>query len=117
MGVMSGLIARNHEDLEELKRRGERNYYEFELRKSKTPSRVGPIMVRLKDVNTKRSRYTLDVIAEDKPIEKKDKTVGEPVQFLVGRQRPPYELVVFELSKDRAVGYLSTPKEAPAAKN
>lgn len=112
MGVMSGLIARNREEVEELKRRGERNIFEFDLKKAKTPSRLGPIMVRLTKVDTKKNRYTLDVIADDKSIEKKDKTLNEPVQFLVGRVRPPYEIVVYELSKDRAVGYLATPKEA-----
>jgi hypothetical protein len=112
MNVMSGLIARNREDLEELKRRGERNIFEFDLRKSNQPARVGPIMVRLKKVDTKRNRFTMDVIADDKTIEKKDKTLAEPIQFYVGRARPPFEIIVFELSKDRAVGYLSTPKEA-----
>ncbi len=116
MNVMSGLIARNHEDLEELKRKGDRNIFEFTLTKSKQPSRVGPIMVRLTKVDVKKNKYTLDVIADDKQIEKKDKTVAEPVQFYVGRARPPYEIIVFELGKDKAVGYLSTPKEV-AAKN
>ncbi len=116
MGVMSGLIAKNHDELEDLKRRGERNIFEFDLRKSNTPSRVGPIQVALKKVDVKRNKFTMDVIADDKRIEKKDKTVNEPVQFYVRGARPPYEIVVFEVTKDRAVGYLSTPKEAGAAK-
>jgi chromosome segregation ATPase len=111
MGVMSGLIARNREELEELKRRGERNIFEFDLRKSNTPSRVGPIQIRLKKVDVKKLRYTLDVLADDKTIEKKDKTVNEPVQFYVKGARPPYEIVVFDVQKDRAIGYLTTPKE------
>jgi chromosome segregation ATPase len=111
MGVMSGLIAKNHDELEDLKRRGERNIFEFDLRKSNTPSRVGPIQVALKKVDVRKNRFTMDVIADDKRIEKKDKTVNEPVQFYVRGARPPYEIVVFEVSKDRAVGYLSTPKE------
>ena len=110
MGVMSGLIAKNRDELEELKRRSDRNIFEFDLRKSKTPSRVGPIQVTLKKVDVKRNKYTMDVIADDKNIEKKDKTVNEPVQFYVKGSRPPFEIVVFEVSKDRAVGYLSTPK-------
>jgi chromosome segregation ATPase len=117
MNVMSGLIARNREDLEDLKRRGERNIFEFDLRKSNQPARVGPIMVRLKKVDQKKNRYTMDVIADDKTIEKKDKTLAEPIQFYVGRARPPFEIIVFELGKDRAVGYLSTPKEAAQTKN
>jgi len=112
MDVMSGLIARNHEELEALKRVGERNIFEFDLRKSNTPSRVGPIQVALKKVDVKKNKFTMDVIADDRRIEKKDKTVNEPVQFYVRGARPPYEIVVFEVSKDRAVGYLSTPKEA-----
>ena len=116
MGVMSGLIARNREDLEELKRRGERNIFEFDLRKSKTPSRVGPVQLTLQKVDTKRYRYTMTVYADDKSIEKKDKTVNEPVQFYVKGVRAPYEIVVFEVQKDRASGYLSTPKETAASK-
>jgi len=115
LGVQSGLIARNHDELDELKRRGERNIYEFDLRKSKSPQKIGPIQVQLKKVDTKRYRYTMDVFADDKRIEKKDKTVNEPVQFYVRGTRVPYEVVVFDLSKDRVVGYLSTPKEGTTA--
>ena len=116
LGVQSGLIARNREDLEELKRRGERNIFEFDVRKAKTPQRVGPVQLTLQKVDTKKLRYTMTVYADDKSIEKKDKTVNEPVQFYVKGARIPYEVVVFEISKDRAVGYLSTPKEMAAAK-
>ena len=116
MGVMSGLIARNREDLEELKRRGERNIFEFDLRKSKTPQKVGPVQLKLQKVDTKRYKYTMTVYADDKTIEKKDKTVNEPVQFYVKGAHSPFEVVVFEVSKDRATGYLSTPKEAVASK-
>lgn len=110
MGVMSGLIAKNHDEVEELKRRGERNVFEFDLRKSKTPSRVGPIQITLTKVDVKKMKFNMDVIADDKRIAKENKTVNEPVQFYVKGARPPYEIVVFEVSKDRAVGYLSTPK-------
>jgi len=116
MGVMSGLIARNREDLEELKRRGERNIFEFDLRKSKTPQKVGPVQLKLQKVDTKRYKYTMVVYADDKTIEKKDKTVNEPVQFYVKGAHGTYEVVVFEVSKDRATGYLSTPKEPVASK-
>src|SRR5216684_8626769 len=116
LGVQSGLIARNREDLEELKRRGERNIFEFNLRKSKTPQRVGPVQLTLQKVDTKKFRYTMTVNADDKTVEKKDKTVNEPVQFYVKGAHSPYEVVVFEVSKDRATGYLSTPKEPVAAK-
>ncbi len=114
MGVMSGLIARNRDDLEELKRRGDRNYFEFTLTKTKTPQRVGPVQINLTKTDPKKSKYTLTVFVDDRAIEKKDKTAGEPVQFYVkGSSRmAPYELVVFDVGKDRATGYLSTPKDA-----
>jgi len=110
LGEHSTLIARNQEELEVLKRLGEKNIFEFDLRKAKNPQRVGPIQMTLKKVDTKKFRYTMDVFADDKRIEKKDKTVNEPVQFYVRGARSPYEIVVFEVQKDRAVGYLSTPK-------
>lgn len=110
LGVQSGMIARNKEEVEELKRRGERNIFEFDLRKVKDPQRVGPVQITLKKVDTKKFRYTMDLIADDKRIEKKDKTVNEPVQFYVRGARVPYEIVVFEVQKDRAIGYLTTPK-------
>jgi len=117
MGVMSGLIARNHDDLEELKRKGDRNYYEFTLSKSKTPQRVGPVQMSLNKTDQKKSKYTMTVLADDKSIEKKDKTAGEPVQFYVkGTARySPYEIVVFDVGKNQVTGYLSTPKSAGAA--
>lgn len=113
-GVMSGLIATNREELEALKRRGERNYYEFNLKKSKQLERIGPIQARLNKVDVKRSKYTMTVYADDRSIEKKDKTVNEPVQFYPAGAKSRgslYELVVYEVQKDRAIGYLSTPKE------
>ena len=114
MGVMSGLIARNHDDLEELKRKGDRNYYEFSVQKSKTPQRVGPVQMSLNKTDQKKSKYTMTVLADDKSIEKKDKTAGEPVQFYVkGAQHyAPYEIVVFDVGKNQITGYLSTPKSA-----
>jgi hypothetical protein len=119
MGVMSGLIAHNRDDLEELKRRGDRNYYEFKITKSKTAQKVGPVQVTLNKVDQKKAKYTITVFVDDRSIEKKDKTAGEPVQFYVrgGSRMPPYELVVFDVGKNQISGYLSTPKEGgtPAA--
>lgn len=117
MGVMSGLIARNHDDLEELKRRGDRNYYEFTVQKSKTPQRVGPVQISLNKADQKKSRYTITVLADDKSIEKKDKTSGEPVQFYMkGSPRlTPYEIVVFDVGKNQITGYLSAPKDTTSA--
>jgi len=117
MGVMSGLIARNHDDLEELKRKGDRNYFEFTLQKSKNAQHVGPVQMSLGKTDPKRSKYTMTVLADDKSIEKKDKTAGEPVQFYVkGTARyAPFEIVVFDVGKNQITGYLSTPKSAGSA--
>jgi chromosome segregation ATPase len=111
LGVASGLIAKNHDEVQELKRLGERNIFEFDIRKSKAPQRVGPVQVELRKVDTKKYKYTLNVVADDKSIEKKDKTVGEPIQFYVKGAHMPYEIVVFEVAKDEVKGYLSTPKQ------
>ncbi len=117
MNVMSGLIAHNHDDLDELRRRGDRNYYEFTLQRSKRAERVGPVQMSLNKTDPKRAKYTLTVVADDKTIEKKDKTSGEPVQFYVkGSSRmAPYEIVVFDVGKNQITGYLATPKDGGAA--
>jgi len=114
MGVMSGLIAHNRDDLEELRRRGDRNYYEFTVQKSKTPQRVGPVQMSLNKADQKKSRYTVTVFADDRSIEKRDKTAGEPVQFYMrgATRMAPYEIVVFDVGKNQIKGYLSTPKDA-----
>ena len=116
MNVMSGLIAHNRDDLEELRRRGDRNYYEFTLQKSKNGQRVGPVQISLNRTDPKKSKYTITVIADDKTIEKRDKTSGEPVQFYVkGNSRmAPYEIVVFDVGRNQITGYLETPKDSGA---
>ena len=108
----STLIAKNAEEVEELKRLGERNIYDFTLTKSKTAQRVGPVQLRLTSVDTKKYKYTVLVVADDKSVEHKDKAVDELWQFVVRGARTPYEVVVFEVGKDRVTGYLSTPKDA-----
>ncbi len=117
MNVMSGLIARNKDDLEDLRRRGDRNYYEFTLQKSKNAQRVGPVQMSLNRTDPKKAKYTVTVIADDKTIEKRDKTSGEPVQFYVkgSARMAPYEIVVFDVGKSQITGYLATPKEGGAA--
>jgi predicted nucleic acid-binding Zn-ribbon protein len=117
MGVMSGLIAHNRDDLEELRRRGDRNYYEFTVQKSKTPQRVGPVQMALNKADQKKSRYTVTVFADDRSIEKRDKTAGEPVQFYMrgATRMAPYEIVVFDVGKNQIKGYLSTPKDGGGA--
>jgi hypothetical protein len=98
------------EELQQLKRLGERNIYEVHLTKSKTPTRVGPILLRLTKTNAKKFRYTMIVVADDKAIEKKDRTADEPVQFYVKGVLRPYEIVIFDVTKNKINGYLSTPK-------
>ena len=111
LGLQSGLIARNLEELEALKVRGFRNYYDFDLRKSKSYTRVGEISLRLNKSDQKRQKYTVTVLANDKRIEKKDKTLLEPVQFYQQGTRNLLEIVVFEVTKNRVKGYLSSPKD------
>lgn len=111
MGVMSGLIATNSKELAALKALGDRDYFEFTITKTNELQRVGDIQMKVKKVDLKRNRYTLEIVADDKKVEKKDKTVNEPVQFYVLRKaRQPYELVVNEVKKNQIVGYLATPK-------
>lgn len=116
LGVQSGLIARNQEELDQLKRSGERNIFELHLSKSKTPTHVGPIQVTLTKTDPKKFKYTLMVVADDKTIEKRDKTADEPVQFYIKGATHPYEIVVFDVTKDKVNGYLSTPKDTGTAR-
>jgi chromosome segregation ATPase len=110
MGVMSGLIATNAEELKKLKELGDRNYFEFDLRKAKQPTKVGDVLLRVTKTDTKNNRFTLEVIADDKKVEKKDRTLNEPIQFYTMAARQPYEIVVNNVQKDRIVGYMATPK-------
>ncbi len=114
LGVQSGLIARNSDEVQELKRRGERDYFEFDLKKSKSYTRIGNISVRLNKTDAKRQKFTMTLLANDKVVEKKDKTLLEPVQFYLAGTRNLLELVVYQVEKDRVVGYLSVPKEVAA---
>ncbi len=111
LGIQSGLIATNAKELDALKRLGSRNYFEFKLGKTKQFQRIGDIGVKLKKADRKRNRFTIEVMADDKKTEKKDKSINEPVQFYVAGTRQPYELVVNTVNKDQIVGYLATPKE------
>lgn len=113
LGVQSGLIAHNSSELAELRRKGERNYYDFTLQKgARTP--VSTVSLQLKKVDPKKGRFTLNVVADDRTIEKKDRTVNEPLQFYTGRDHMLYEVVVFNADKNSITGYLSTPKNAPS---
>lgn len=111
LGVQSGLIATNHDELELLKHKGDRNYIEFTLKKNQRAP-VGTVSLQLKKTDAKRSKFTLTVMADDKTIEKKDRTANEPLQFYTspGGARQLYEMVIFTVTKDTVSGYLSTPK-------
>jgi hypothetical protein len=111
MGVMSGLIATNAKELQYLKDHGDRHIHEFTLtRKQKAQHPVRDVALVLKKADAKRSRFTLEVNADDRVIEKKDRTANEPVQFYVSRSRQPYEIVVNKVEKDSVSGYLAVPK-------
>jgi chromosome segregation ATPase len=113
-GDLSGtnsLVATNGKELQALRRLGERNYTEFKLLKTKEPQRVGDIALLLKKTDPKKNKFTLEVKADDKSTEKKDKNINEPVQFYVAKAAQPYEIVVNNVGKDQISGYLSTPKD------
>src|ERR1019366_1551519 len=113
LGMQSGLIAHTRDDLEVLKHRGDRNYYEFTLLKGAKPQPVATVSLQLKKADAKHGKFTMNVSADDKTIEKKDRTVAEPIQFYSGRDHLLFELVVWTVDKNKATGYLSTPKGAP----
>lgn len=109
----SSLIARNGEELEILKHKGDRNYYQFTLLKGQK-KQVGTVTLELKKADSKRSRYTISVYSDDKQYEKKDKSLNEPLQFYSGKDPALFEIVVNNVSaKNTVTGYLATPKSAP----
>jgi len=109
----STLIARNGEELEILKHKGDRNYYEFTLVKG-VKKQVGTVSLELKKADSKRSKFTIAVYSDDKAYEKKDKSLNEPLQFYSGKEPMLFEIVVNNVSaKNTVTGYLSSPKGAP----
>jgi len=113
LGVQSGLIATTRGDLEVLKHKGDRNYYEFTLLKGAKPQPIATVSLQLKKADAKHGKFTLSVTSDDKTIEKRDRNVAEPIQFYSGREHLLFELVVWTVDKNKATGYLSTPKSAP----
>jgi hypothetical protein len=113
LGVQSGLIATTRGDLEALKHKGDRNYYEFTLLKGAKPQPVSTVSLQLRKTDMKKGKFTLNVTSDDKTIEKKDRNVAEPIQFYSGRDHMLFELVIWTVEKDKATGYLSTPKGSP----
>jgi DNA anti-recombination protein RmuC len=109
----NSVIARNHDELVTLEHRGDRNYYEFTLAKGEKKP-VGTISIELKKTDPKKNKFTLDIYADDKSYEKKDRNVNEPMQFYSGKQPALFEVVVNSISAKNSIsGYLSTPKNSP----
>jgi len=121
LGVQSGLIATNHRELEALRVVGEKNYFEFNAARTKNALKVADVQVLLKKTDPKKNKFSLEIWSGDKKLEKKDRSLNEPMQFYVAKTKAPYdlvendlyELVVNEVKKDRVIGYLSTPKSSP----
>ncbi len=109
---MGTLIARNHDEIDQLRHMGTRDYYEFSVTRKGGPQKVGTIQVQLKDTNTRKNQYTINVVADDKTFEKKNRSVNEPIFFYTGGSRAALELVINKVTKSSATGYLSTPKTA-----
>jgi len=111
---MGTLIARNHDEIDQLRRMGQRDYFEFTVQRKSGATKVGSIQIELKDTNTKKNRYTINVLADDNSFEKKDRSVNEPIFFYTGGNRSALELVVNKVTKTTATGYLSVTKSAGA---
>ena len=106
----SVMIATNGKELAALRALGERNFVEFTVHKSKQPQKVGDVSILLKNADPKKNRYTIELTADDKTTEKKDRGVNEPLQFMTSKAKQPYELIVNDVKKDTIAGYLSVPK-------
>jgi predicted nucleic acid-binding Zn-ribbon protein len=107
---LSGSIAKTHEELVALQKRGERNYYEFELSKSKEFQRVGPLRLALRKADTKHKRFDMNLFVDDSQLEKKGVNLYETIWINTGDRPQPMELVVNRITKDHIQGYLSEPK-------
>ena len=109
-GEFGTLIARNHDEIEQLRRLGERDYYEFTLDRKGSKSKVGNLTVELRGTNTKKNLYSLALYVDDMRLEKRNRSVNEPIYFYSRGTRAPMELVVNQIGKNKVVGYLSVPK-------
>jgi len=107
---MGTLIARNHDEIDQLRRLGERDYVEFTIAGKNKPQKIGNVTVTLKGVNEKRNQYSVAMTAEDKQFEKKNRAMNEPVFFYISGTHIPEEIVVNKVGKDTISGYVSIPK-------
>jgi hypothetical protein len=114
-GEFGTLIAKNHDEIDELRRLGERNYYEFTINKKNQRERVGELMVELKNVNAKKNLYTVSLYMDDARFDKKNRSVNEPIYFFINGTRAPMEFTVNKIGRDKIAGYLSVPKTSPTS--
>jgi chromosome segregation ATPase len=117
LGITSGLVATNGKQIQELRDLGDRNIYQFTLAKDGKMQKVGDIELLLRKADAGHNRFNLDIMADDRRVEKKDRTVNEPVQFYTSAAKQPYELVVNQVGKNQITGYLATPKVTIARNN
>ena len=109
-GEFGTLIAKNHDEVEELRRLGERDYYDFTIAKKNAREKVGDLMVELRGVNQKKNLYTVAIFVDDNRYDKQNRSVNEPIYFFRHGSRAPMEFTVNQIGKDKIVGYLSVPK-------
>jgi uncharacterized protein (DUF2141 family) len=114
---MGTLIARNHDEIDQLRRLGERDYVEFTIAGKNKPQKVGNLTVELKGVNEKRGQYSVAMTAEDRRLEKKNRAMNEPVFFYLSGTKIPEELVINKIGKDTISGYVSIPKANSQGQN
>ncbi len=107
---MGTLIARNHDEIDQLRRLGEREYVEFSIDGKNKPTKVGNVTVELKGVNEKNNRFTVVMTVEDKHFVKKNRALNEPVFFYTSGARFPEEMVINKAGKNMVSGYVSIPK-------
>jgi chromosome segregation ATPase len=110
-------IAHNSSEISDLRKKGERDYFEFDIKKGKKGemSRIADIQMALTDTDPKKNKYSVTIQVDDNKLDKKDLTINQPVAFLVGRDKLRYEIVVNIVDKDRIRGYLSAPKDKTLA--
>ena len=113
--TLSAAVAKNSSELNQLRLKGERDYVEFTLPKKNQPTKVEDIRLILTKTDQKKGKFTLKIVVDDNQLEKKDRFINEPIQFLVGQNRVRYEVVINWVQKDQAGGYLSIPKDKALA--
>ncbi len=116
-GELGTLIARNHDEIDQLRRMGQRDYYEFTLSRKGGRQKIGSVAAELRGTNPKRNQFTLALWADDSLFEKKNRSSNEPIYFYTRGSRAALELVVNQVSKDKVTGYLSVPKVIAATSN